>query len=374
MRFVATREYGAYSLASERDQTEFVERVRRVYGVSLPLHRSRSSALREEAYSRKHHLDRICRDDQQWVVSFLAARSTHCFLLPPSNGRGLTAIIDARVAIGFALPKIRFYRLLYSAPLTDAVGAPPLVSGQMLFRPSSNRRVFVADDVILPLRDRAAAATFRERLSLVHMLFRPPELGGVQVAFPAKDALVVCARPLAHVGALPDLLEDDELDRKLGYSPRVLALRSLDAPEAPTVLVYLSDPTRPRRSHRDDEQLRLGDGDDEEDGDGDGDDEEEAEEEDGDERRPAEEAVFYVRATNVPDVYELYASMSDALDGLPGAPIAAIPSMHDSRLMREAARGLTPTRFQRSPGRFDGRWTVCVAEERRPGASSARTR
>ena len=65
--------------------------------------------------------------------------------------------------------------------------------------------------------------------------------------------------------------------------------------------------------------------------------------------------MFFVRRTQLPDVYELYDSAERALAGEPGAPIAGVPTLRASMALREAVPGVAlPFEFSQ---RF-GRWVV----------------
>lgn len=347
---------GTYAFGSDRDSALFLERLRHTYGVRLPS-ASRRDLLGAETYSRSRHLGALSRTEDHWVASFETAGAAHCFLLPPTDGVGLTAVVDHRASPGYMYPRIRFVRLAFTAPLTSAVGPPPLVCGQMVFRASVGRWAFVADDVLLAISEQTqhGPMPYHLRLELMQTLLLPQGAGGILAVNVATDPFGVCIRPHVGVATLPSL-DVSLLEAELGYEPSSIALRSMVDPGAPTVVVHLPRKARPQAdsggcAEEEEEAEAEAEAEEEEEEGG------EAGERQDESDLPVEQAYFYVRMTPVPDVFELYASAQEAAMGRPGAQIAAIPSLRDSQTARTAAEAGTATLFKRIPGKFDGRWT-----------------
>lgn len=261
------------------------------------------------------------------------------------GGGGVCTFIDRRVKDGHFYPRITLTRFEFFDP---RVFDGTVIEGDLVSLPSGVS-TFLASDILADRGYSMQGVSAQDRRSrLTHLLcplqhranlgtdvcflrprteFAVPALSTALAVAPGLDyeiSAVVFRDPMARLGC-PG--EEDVVFRAYGNRPR------------------------PQRSDEQEEQ------DDEEQDDDEEDDEQDEEDQP---RKPKETAVFYVRRTNLLDVFELFDTEEEAVHGSAHAgqaPIAGVPSLKASEMLRDASASRPPKAivFEMDP-RFK-KWT-----------------
>jgi hypothetical protein len=351
-----------YCLRQDVDKREILEGLRSSYGVRVT---GRNGGGPGEEVRYRGHGKRI-RKAGYWaslrprgVRMYLAmVRASH------AGGNGICAFIDRRVSDGHFYPRVILTRLEFRD--ADVFFDGTVFVGDMV-RLKDQRHTFLVDDIhAFCGRDMRGVTTYERRYFLDRALsMHRPDF--------ACDLCHLRVRPVISLEALGHLLVAKEPFSDLDYDVNAIVFRDprgrMDRPGDEDVVLHLSKaegkktPGKPTEDDNDNDNDMDDDGNDMDDDEGDVDDEGDKKKEKEEEEEEEIKHTFYVKKTSIPDVYELHETSSSRTT--PGvAPIAGVPSIATSKLLRDASASNTPLEFSMS--RRFGKW---VPVENSNGAS-----
>ena len=332
-----------YALRSDADKARILREMRDSFGIVVPEERGRTTRYRGSDHARD------LRHSGGRYVAMLRPRGTPYHLyLTRIGGAGVAAFIERRVSDGHFYPRIVLVRLSFAERVFDGT----VVDGDMVVVKSGSH-VFLASDLRAYCGSAITAITSMQALGeLVSRRMHSPE--------PATDVCFVRACPFFAVSRLGDAVRQNLINGGLDYAASsvlfkdiggggdiVFALpssfqRSARHASAPTSSPSPSPASAPapveeaeeEEKGEEEEEATTTDDDDDDDQGGSG-------------QTSRRRAAFYVRRTELPDVYELYgeAAQAKSAAGLPGAMIAGVPSLRASAALR-AARPDVPFEFE----------------------------
>ena len=334
-----------FALRQDADKAAMLGELRDLFGVRVP-----DRGIGQARYAGADHA-RELRGGQVHRVASLRTRGNPYFLyLTRVDGCGVCALVDRKVQDGHFYPRVMLVRLCFEERAFDGT----VVDGEML-RLACGRWVFLAGDLRahrgVDLRPEPLTSRLQHLAALLSPSSHRPDM--------ATDVCFVRAKQYFSVAQLRDAVERQVLAAAPGggldYEVTGVTFRGTGpigedgddivfACGAAVVrrhgavggggggLVGPEGPEGPEGLNSDE---FVGDA--------------------GSTVMPEEEPEreFYIRRTEMPDVYELYDTAAQADVGSAGAPIAGVPTLRHSAALRDARFG-TPLRFNFS-ARF-GKW------------------
>jgi hypothetical protein len=346
----------------DRTKAMVADALRARFGVRLP---APSLHKQHEPYRGKVHRASLQQTAADWVASFeVSGGVTPSWLWLTSeypsdemdgsaSQQSTVVLVEQRVQPGHMLPRMSVVKLGFDARAFR--GAGTLLAGEIVRTPTAT--VFLASDLLAEAGEALATSggevPFGDRLVRLHHFVAAAHMPDV-----VGDPMLLRVRPYV---SLPQLHAAAREGLPLDYGGQVLGvvIRSLHHGSRsvfkafPPVAAVAAD-----RSQQQGQRQRHGpsSGGVDVDEDEDDDDEHDGGVESADRQTYSAEAhTFYVRATVVPDVFELRPGPS--IDTGP-VEVAAVPTLSDSTRLREAAASGAPMLFERR-ARFGGKWVPC---------------
>ena len=350
-----------FALRSDADKGKLLAEMRSAFGVD-PVVPSGS-----RRYSGAEHARDLRRSGGRYVAALRPRGIPQLLYLTRVEGAGVALFVDRRVSDGHFYPRMVLVRLGFADRVFDGTA----VEGDLVRLSDGVRWVFLASDLRAycgrDARGQDAIRRLKDLSELVSPATHRPDL--------VIDPCFVRARQHFSVARLREVIEGQVLKQgALDYEVAAVVFKALGQHDGDDIVFSVPRAVHQQHTpasgaaeaaqaspaatlpppHVEDAMTRDEEEDDEVHGllSDDGEEEEEEEEE------VVETIVrdFFVRRTQLPDVYELYNTYERAQAGEPGAPIAGVPTMRDSVALREAPPGVAVA-FEWS-ARFE-RWTLC---------------
>ena len=334
-----------YALKSDGDKATLLNSLRVGYGIRVIDPSGMSHAVK---YNRALHSKEIrkrggsCAFRPKGIPLLLAMTRMS------EEGGGICTFVDRRVKDGHFYPRVMLTRFEFFDP---RVFDGTVIEGDLVSFCTA-RSVFVASDI---LADRGYSmqgiASQERRERLTHLLSPLQHRANL-----ATDVCFLRPRPEFAVPALSNALAmastlDHEIAAVVFRDPN--ARLGCPGEEDVVFRAYSKKETRNEVVKEEAEEEEEEEKEETEDD----------ETEDKDEEKEKERATFFVRRTNLPDVFELYRTKDEAIHGnadVGQAPIASVSSLRASELLREASTTRPPRsiEFEMDP-RFR-KWTPII--------------
>ena len=335
-----------YALKSDGDKALLMNNLRASYGIRFIDPHGMAHAVK---YQRAVHAKAIRKIGG--FCSFRPKGTPHLLVMTRDESHevssGICAFVDRRVKDGHFYPRITLTRFEFTDP---NVFDGTVIAGEIVRTQHNQQWVFVASDI---LADRGCSmqgmSAQHRRDRLVHLMSptqHRPHLG-IDVCY---------LRPRAEF-AVPALPSAVQSVKDLDYDISAVVFRDpaarLGCPGEEDVVFRAYCNCKPTNTRRGDE-IPESDADDADD-----------ENETVDDDKPLEPAHpitanFFVRRTNLADVFELYDTETDAINGsvnVGSAPIAGVPTLKASELLRDASTSRPPKRIEFVMDARFGKWT-----------------
>lgn len=345
-----------FALKSDGDKATLLNSLRISYGIRVIDPTGMSHAVK---YNKAIHSKEIRK--RGGSCSFRPKGIPHLLAMTriSEGGGGVCTFIDRRVKDGHFYPRVTLTRFEFFDP---RVFDGTVIEGDLVA--SKNKRfVFVASDILADRGYTMQGVSAQDRRARLAHLLSP-------LQHRSNLATDICfLRPRAEF-AVPALGAALTMTAGLDYDISAVIFRDplarLGCPGEEDVVfrAYASASAFGKKQHQKglDSSCCTSETSDTSDGDeNDGEEvEDEKVEDKGTVEREKETAVFYVRRTNLPDVFELYKTEEEAVHGgvhAGQAPIAGVPSLKASELLRDASSSRPPKAIEFVMDSRFGKWT-----------------
>jgi hypothetical protein len=340
-----------FALKSDGDKALLMNTLRASYGVRVIDPHGMTHAVK---YQRATHAKEIRK--RGGSCSFRPKGIPHLLVMTRNESHevsvGICAFMDRRVKDGHFYPRITLTRFEFTDP---NVFDGTVIEGEIVRTRCSNSSshwVFVASDILADRGYSLQGMSAQDRRDRLVYLLSPmqhrPHLG-----------MDVCyLRPRAEF-AVPALASALATVKDLDYDISAVVFRDpaarLGCPgEEDVVFRAYGKPSNVSNAGKDNRRK--------DDVSDDGYQEDVSDDEDEPVEEPAlpQTAHFFVRRTNLPDVFELYETETDAINGsvhVGSAPIAGVPTLKASELLRDASTSRPPKRVEFVMDARFGKWT-----------------
>lgn len=386
----------AFALRADVDRARILQELRERFGVRLPSPRELSELRARQRYRRDEHAEAL-RSGRYLASLRVAGGVPYLAYFTRADAAGACVLIEKRTHEGFGTPRMLLVR---PGVVRDrAVCDGTLLDGELVRVrgecSSSCCWVFLASDVLACRGRSTASLDLLDRLVALAQVLSPESV----VQRPGTDPLLFRSKPYFAVHQLKEVVERSILcpsfpcptldypvsgilfspkeavtasssplsrgfvgERDVAFLWNSSARRAGTQPPPPPTNTYSSVSAAAAAAAAAAASAAAAVYDDDWGGyeeDAQEDHQEDTQEEpQGPEEEPEEEpalrSLFYVRATQKPDVYELYERRRDVADGIPGTPVAGVPTMQASGRLRRAATSGEAVWFEWVP-RFN-RW------------------
>lgn len=326
-----------FALKSDGDKALLMNHLRATYGIRVIDPHGMAHSVK---YQRATHAKEIRK--RGGSCSFRPKGSPHLLVMTRNdsleNPSGVCAFVDRRVKDGHFYPRITLTRLEF---MDQKVFDGTVIEGDVV-RTSNGHWVFVASDILADRGYSLQGMCAQDRRDRLVYLLSPvqhrPHLG-IDVCYLRPRAEFAVPAMTSALASIKDL--DYDISSVVFRDP---AARLGCPGEEDVVFRAYGKPAQHKNRHESDVDV---DRDDVENGDVDDGDEENITSPESIQSIPT--AKFFVRRTNLPDVFELYDTETDALNGsvhVGSAPIAGVPTMKSSELLRDASTSRPPKQVE----------------------------